>query len=70
MDISDGFEEEPMECPRKPDLLFPLEVLQKISLFSMNSEAVQAYCLKIGQNIDKHFTENKKQTTIKEFLKL
>ena len=69
MDVSDGLEEEPMECPRKSDPLLKLEVLQKFSLFSTNAEAVQADCLKIEQNIYKHFTKNKKQTTIKDFFK-
>ena len=67
MDVSDGLEEKPMECLGKSDLLLALEVLQKFSLFSANGEAVQADCLKIERNIDKHFTKNKKQTTITDF---
>ena len=64
MDVSDGLDEEPMECPGKSHLLLAFEVLQKIFLFSTNGEAVQADCLKIERNKDKHFTKNKKQTTI------
>ena len=59
-----------MECTGKSELLLALEVLQKFSLFSTNGEAVQADCLKIEQNIDKHFTKNNKQPTIKDFFKL
>ena len=50
MDVSDGLEEEPMECPWKSDLLLALEILQKFSLFSTYGEAVQADHLKIKQN--------------------
>ena len=39
----------------KSELLLALEVLQKLSWFSFNGEAVQADCLKIERNIDKHF---------------
>ena len=70
INVSDGLEEEPIECPGKSDLLLALETLQKSSLFSTNGKAVQADCLKIKRNIDKHFTKNKKQTAIKDFLKL
>ena len=38
--------------------------------FSFNGEAVQADCLKIERNIDKHFAKNKKQATIKDSFKL
>ena len=65
MDVSDGLEEEPMECLGKSDLLLALEVLQKFSLFSTNGETVQA-----ERNIDKHFMINKKRTTTKDFFKL
>ena len=41
-----------------------------MSLFSTNGETVQADCLKIELNIDKHFTKNNRQTTIKDFFKL
>ena len=50
MDVSDGLEEEPMECPWKSDLLLALEVLQKFSLFSTYGEAVQADHLRIKRN--------------------
>ena len=42
----------------------------KAFLVFNNGVAVQADCLMIEQNIDKHFTENRKQTTIKNFFKL
>ena len=45
-------------------------VSSKAFLVFNNDEAVQADCLMIELNIDKHFTKNKKQTTIKDFLKL
>ena len=70
MDISDGLEEGLMECSGNLTSLRELEVFQKLSLFLTNSEAVQADCLKIERNVDKHFTENKKQTTIKNYFKL
>ena len=54
----------------KSELLLALEVLQKLSWFSFNGEAVQADCLKIERNIDKHFAKNKKQATIKDSFKL
>ena len=37
---------------------------------SKTLEAVQADCLQIERNIDKHFTKNKKQTAIKDFFKI
>ena len=49
MNVSDGLEEEPMECPGKSDLLLALEVLQIFSLFATNGEAVQADCMKIEE---------------------
>ena len=58
MDVSNVLEKEPMEYLGKSDLL--LEVLPKFSLLSTNGEAVQADCLKIERNINKHFTKNKK----------
>lgn len=72
MDVSDDFEEEPVECPGKSDfgLLLVFQVLKIFSLFGIYGETFQADCLKIERNIDKHFTENKKETTIKDFLKL
>ena len=70
MDVSDGLEEESMECHGKSNLLLALEALQKFCLFPTDEEAVEADCLKVQQNIDKHFTKNKKQTTIKDFFKL
>ena len=59
-----------MTFPGNSEHLLPLEVLKNFSLFSTIGEAVQADCLKDKENIDKHFTKNKKQTTIKDFLKL
>ena len=53
MDVSDGLEEEPMECPGKSNLLLALEVLQKFYLFSTNGQTVPADCLKVERNIDK-----------------
>ena len=47
MDVTDGLEEEPMECLGKSDLLLVLEVLQKCSLFSTYCDTVQADCLQI-----------------------
>ena len=55
IDASDDIEEEPVECPGKTDLLNPLELLQKLSLFSANGEAVQVNCLNIERNIDNYF---------------
>ena len=66
LDVSNGLEEQAMKCPWKFDPLLALEVLEKFFLFSANGEAVQVDCLKIEQTIDKHFTKNKKQTTIKD----
>ena len=59
-----------MESTGKSDLLLASKVLQKFSLFSSTGEEAQADCLKIERNIDKNFTKNKKQTTIKEFFRL
>ena len=42
IDVSDSLEEEPMECPRKSDLLLALDVLQIFFLFSANGEVFQA----------------------------
>lgn len=67
IDASGGLEEESMECPRKSDLLIALEGLQKRSLVSTNGSTIQADSLKIQRNIDKHFTKNEKQNTIKDF---
>ena len=47
MDVSDGLQEEPIECPEKYDLLLALDVIKKFPLFSTNGEAVQVDCLKI-----------------------
>ena len=47
IDASDDIEEEPVEFLGKTDLLDALELLQKFSLFSANSEAVQVNCLNI-----------------------
>ena len=66
MDVSDVLGEEPIEYLGKSDLLLALEIFQKFSLFSTSGEAVQKNCMKIERNIDKHFTKNKKQTTIKK----
>ena len=70
MDASDVLEEKPITFPGNSEHLLALEVLKIFSLFSTIGEAVQADCLKDKENIDKHFTKNKKQTTIKDFLKL
>ena len=35
-------------------------------LFFINCEEVQVECLKIQRSIDKHFTKDKKETTIKD----
>ena len=69
MYVGDGLEEGPMKYPGKSDLLLASEVLQKFFFVLTNGEAVQADCLKIERNIDKHFTETKKQTTVKDFFK-
>ena len=47
-------------------LLIALELLQNFLLFVINDEEVQVECLKIEKSIDKHFTKNKKQTTIND----
>ena len=39
INASDGLEEEPMDCPRKTDLLNASELLQKFYFFSANVEA-------------------------------
>ena len=70
MDVRDDLEEESMECSGKSDHLPALEVLQKFSLFSTNCEAVQSDCLMMKGKVDKYFTKDKKQTTIKDFFKL
>ena len=66
MHISDDLEEEPTECPGKSDLLLALEVFQNFSFFSTNGSSSRL----ITSNINKHFTQNEKQSTIKEFFKL
>ena len=70
MDVSDVLKEEPMTFLGKFEHLLALEVLEKFSFFSTICKAVQADCLKDKENIDKHFTKNKKQIKIKDFLKL
>ena len=42
IDVSDSLEEEPMEYPRKSDLLLALDVLQIFFLFSAIGEVFQA----------------------------
>ena len=49
----------------KSELLLALEVLQKLSWFSFDGEAVQADCLKIERNIDKRFAKNKSKLRLK-----
>ena len=70
IDASDDIEEEPVECPEKTDLLNALELLQKLSLFSANGEAVQVNCLNIERNIDNYFMKRIKQTRTKDYFKL
>ena len=65
MDVSDGLEEEPMECPGKSDLLCIGGFSKNFLVFNERRD-----CLKNERNINKHFTKNKKQATIKDFFKL
>ena len=70
INASGDIEEGPVECSGKTDLLNALELLQKLSLFSANGEAIQVNCLNIEGNIDNYFMERIKQTRIKDYFKL
>ena len=70
IEASDDIEEEPVDCPGKTYLLNALELLQKLSLFSANGEAVQVNYLNIERNIYNYFMKRIKQTRIKDYFKL
>ena len=70
--VNDGgdVEDEPVECPERNELLHAIEILQRLSLFANEGDTIQSYANKIERNIDRHFTQKKKQTSITDFFKL
>ena len=62
--------DEPSKCPDRNDSLAALELLDKFSLFSSESDSIRSKCQNIERHIEQHFKRPQRQMCIESFFSI